>query len=107
MLQLRNLIYRTLISTKPKNNVNASEDFLRIVFVGHVVAASMQHFGIGSVSDQPNTELIPEDYKPLPKKEKQALFFGQISTIVDELVDLKLPSMSTKSKSTLSITGQS
>ena len=41
MSQLRYFINKTNVPSKPKNNVNATEEFIETVAIGHIVALSL------------------------------------------------------------------
>lgn len=60
--QLRNLIHRTNVPPKkPSKDANASEDFLHIVMVGHIIAAAMSHFGLSMEDTALPPCTIPQD----------------------------------------------
>lgn len=44
-----------MLPTRQKRNMNAAEDFIRIVVLGHVAALAMKHFAMASIHDQPKT----------------------------------------------------
>ena len=54
--QLKHLINRTNVPQKPKNNMNAADDFIHLVLIGHVIAAALTHFGMKSLDDVPTHE---------------------------------------------------
>ena len=54
LLQLKQLINRTNVPREPQNDVNASEDFLEVVFIAHTIAAALCFFGMTTVSDKPD-----------------------------------------------------
>ena len=54
LLQLKQLINRTNVPREPQNDVNASEDFLEVVFIAHTIAAALSFFGMTTVSDKPD-----------------------------------------------------
>ena len=47
LLQLKNLLNQTHIPREPHENVNVSEDFVNVVFTGHIIAAAMKHGNSG------------------------------------------------------------
>ena len=53
MYQLRNLINRRNVLTKPEKDVNANEDFLTSIVTSHFLAACMHKLGMKSVDDVP------------------------------------------------------
>ena len=66
LYQLKNLINRTNLPTKPKNNVNATKDILTVVRIGHVIAAAIEHFHLDGMNDEhfPEEEL-PHDFNSM------------------------------------------
>ena len=61
LCQLRNLINRRNVTKKPKENVNASEDFLEIVTIGHILTAVMSYLKMSSLDDMPSSDIVPHD----------------------------------------------
>ena len=57
LLQLKQLINRTSVPREPQKDMNASEDFLQVIFISHIIAAALQYFGMKSISDQPTSDL--------------------------------------------------
>ena len=51
--QLKHLINRTNVPARPKKNMNAAEDFMQVVVIGHVAALAMRHFTMTTVNDKP------------------------------------------------------
>ena len=49
----KHLLNRTNVPPKPKNNMNAADDFIRVVLIGHVIALAMMHFGMQTMHDMP------------------------------------------------------
>ena len=49
MHQLRNLINRRNIPATPKNDVNACEDFLSVIGIAHILAATLEVMGLESM----------------------------------------------------------
>ncbi len=58
---LENIIRRTNIPRKVKNNVSAAQDFYSLVTNAHVVAAAMSHFAMASLDSEPAGIAVPED----------------------------------------------
>ena len=42
LLQLRNLLNRSSVPSDSKRGVNAADDFLQVVLIGHVMSAAME-----------------------------------------------------------------
>ena len=61
MFQLRNLVNRRNVKKDPSDDVNASEDFLRAVVHGHIIAAAMEVFQMDSLDGVPCADLFPQD----------------------------------------------
>lgn len=88
LYQLRNLINRRNVSSKPKSNVNASEDFLEIVVIAYVVAAAMCYLRMTSMGDIPDKNIAPVDTW-LEDDSTRAAILETISWhIVNEYIDL-------------------
>ena len=51
--QLQHLINHTNVPAKPKKNMNAAEDFMQVLVIGHVAALAMTHFTMTTVNDEP------------------------------------------------------
>ena len=51
--QLKHLLNRTNVPPNPQNNMNAADDFIRVVLIGHVIALVMMHFGMQMMHDMP------------------------------------------------------
>ena len=61
MYQLRNLIQRRNVSTKPFSNFDAHGDFFNLVITAHVLSAAMEFLGMTCLDDDPCEEIIPTD----------------------------------------------
>ena len=61
LYQIRNLINRRNVTTRPKSDVNASEDFLELVTDGYIVAAVMSYLGMSSFDDIPSSDIVSTD----------------------------------------------
>ena len=61
LCQLRNLINRRNVTKSPKNDVNAAEDFLEVVVVGHILTAVMSYLGMSSLHDKPLSSIVCHD----------------------------------------------
>ena len=78
LLQLKNLLNRTHVPQQPHNNVNVSEDFVEVIFAGHVIAAAMKYFNMNSLGDSPDQSLIPANIASFPQDEKKKILFSNI-----------------------------
>ncbi len=59
LYQLRNKLNRTNVVTKPKNNVNACEDFVEIVTSGLIISSALEMLSLNSVDDMPSDISVP------------------------------------------------
>ena len=74
----------------PKKNVNAAEDFLTTVLIGHVVAAAMTLLGMKSMDDNPN-DLFPSlSQSRMSKEHKQEVMTELAHRIVSDFVNLTI-----------------
>ena len=87
LLQLRNPLNRSSVPNDRKKDVNAAEDFLQIVLIGHVVAAGMEVLGMTSMEDQPN-DIFPLSRSQLSKVEKQQVMAKIAHSVVTCFVNL-------------------
>ena len=92
ILQLKNLLNRSNVPRDVHKDVNATEDFVHLVLSGHIIAAAMEYFGMESIGEKPNPDLIPTDVESLTKEEKKRVLFESIDKIVQKCTDIALPS---------------
>ena len=85
--QLRNVINRRNVSSKPKADVNAAEDFLEIAVIGYVISSIMSYLQISSLEDVPDKDIIPEE-AIMDDSAKAAILQDISSHLVDRYVDL-------------------
>lgn len=88
LFQIRNLIDRRNISKRPKSNVNAAEDFLEVVIIGHVLTAVMTYLGMGSLHDMPSPSLVSHDVWMSDDAERRKILEDISTSIVNMHVDL-------------------
>ena len=55
LMQLKNLINRKNVPSKPKADMNACEDFLDLVMTSHILAAGMDLLQMTSLEDDPHS----------------------------------------------------
>lgn len=60
---------------KPSKDVNAAQDFIQIVTLGHVVAATMSYFEMTEETDEPKDKYLQSITFTRSKKEKEAVLF--------------------------------
>ena len=87
MYQLRNLLNRSNIKSTPCD-VNASEDFLHCLTVGHVVSAAMKFFNIPSMDAAAATDLFPPDLDHLSNDQKTAFLLDIVSKLLKQFLNL-------------------
>ena len=81
--QLKHLINRSNVPKKPSKGVNATEDFLRLVTVGHTIAASMAYFKMEKTTDEPTDSFLQELSKcTCPQKRKEELFHSSLTRML-------------------------
>ena len=88
LYQIRNLINRRNVTSKPKSDVNAAEDFLEIVVVGYIIAAIMAYLSMTSLEDVPDPNIVAEDIWWQDDMVRASLLQRISGHIVDEYVDL-------------------
>ena len=59
MNQLRNIINRTNVVTKPKANYNSCDDFFQLIVTSHILAAAMEVLNMNDLDDTPSDAVIP------------------------------------------------
>ena len=90
--QLQHLINRTNVPMRPKRNMNAAEDFIHIVVLGHVAALAMKHFAMASVHDQPKHSDLLRVNQCHEKTQKQTFFQQALINMLRRNITLfKLP----------------
>ena len=80
--QLKHLINRTNVPINPKKNVNAAEDFIRIVTLGHVIAAALTHFKMSTQNDDPKSELLKALKVSRSEEERKQLFHKAVADML-------------------------
>jgi hypothetical protein len=58
LYQLRNLLNRRKVERKPKINVNAAEDFVEVVTIGHILSAAMHMLKMTSIDGIPSSDVV-------------------------------------------------
>ncbi len=104
LCQLRNLINRRNISKSPKNNVNASEDFMEVIVNGHILAAVMSYLGMSSIHDRPSPSIVSHDVWMESDDVRRLVLHSIAEHVISQHVDLatsfKDPSHSGSDKGT-------
>lgn len=87
-MQLRNLINRKNVPKDPKNQVHASEDFLKVMCIAHVIAAAMAVLEVDSLEASKTCKFIPENAQSLSIGEKQELLMAVSDKVVSRFVNI-------------------
>ena len=85
LFQLRNVINRRNVSSKPKAEVNAAEDFFEIAVIGYVISSTMSYLQMSSLEDVPDKDIIPEE-AIMDDSAKAAILQDISSHLVDRYV---------------------
>ncbi len=91
LYQLRNKLNRTNVVTKPKNNVNACEDFVEIVTSSLIISSTLEMLSLNSVNDMPSDISVPgaEEVWTLSADERRKHLLDLCRRIYDKYVDFK------------------
>ena len=90
LLQLKHVLNRTNLPSKPKSDLNACEDFLEVVTVAHIIAACMEVLGMQSIDDEPDPTIVPSDLKFKDKNKKEEVLSQVTKKIVDGFINLSI-----------------
>lgn len=71
LLQLKHVLNRTNLPSKPKSDLNVCEDFLEVVTVAHIIAVYMEVLGMQSIDDEPDPTIVPSDLKFKDKNKRR------------------------------------
>ena len=88
LCQLRFLINRTNVPSKPKNNVNAAEEFFETVVVSHFIAAALHHFKMSGTMESPSSTVLSQIEQEKNKETKQKLFHSAIAGMVKTYINI-------------------
>ena len=89
LLQLRNLLNRSSVPSDSKRGVNAADDFLQVVLIGHVMSAAMEVLGMNSLDDQPSSvDYSSLGWPRLTREHKCQLLNGISHSVVSKFVNL-------------------
>lgn len=91
LAQLKNLLNQSTVPLKPKKNVHATEEFLRVVMEGHIVTAALNHFRIESVHDLLADSMLFESLTKVPRKDRPAAFEALAAKIINPYIDFFSP----------------
>ena len=71
LYQLRNLINQRNVVKKVKNDMNACEDFFKLVVTGHIMACAMEVLGMSSIDAIPSSSIIPSPEEACMKDDSE------------------------------------
>lgn len=103
LYQIRNLLHRRNVTKNPKDNVNAAEDFLDLVTIGHVLAAAMSYLKMSSFEDIPSAEIVSSEVWMEDDSVRCNIIEDIASHIVDTHVDLSTEFKPTSSQNAGSV----
>ena len=72
-----------------RNDMNTTEDFFETVAVGHIIAATLQFFGMQGLSDTPHNQSL-QDAVELPHAEKWLVLSTCIGDLLQKFVSSSL-----------------
>ena len=87
--QLRNLINRRNVTSKPKTDVNAADDFFEVVVTGYIVSAMMSHLKMKSLDDCPDPSMVSEDIWMQDDAVRAKVLNDMSRQLVDKYVNLE------------------
>ena len=90
LYQLRNLIGRSNVVTKPKKDMNACEGFFILIWRSYVTTAATKVLGISSIDEWPSH--IPKDVRLQDKDKCQKGMYLILSKIIDDFVHVSFNS---------------
>lgn len=88
LYQLRNVINRRNVVSRPENDVNSCEEFFILIVKAYTIVAAMNVFGMSEITDFPVEEIFPTLTK---EEEKSSIIESAASVIVEEYVKLSYP----------------
>ena len=89
LYQLRNLINRRNVTTHPKSDVNANEDFLEVTITSYILVAAMSDLGMSSLDDIPPDSVISHDMWMEDDSKRKSVLTEISSSLVNKHVDLE------------------
>ena len=89
LYQLKNVINRTNLKANPKDDVNATHDFITLITTCHILSAAMQLMNMRELKDTPEDELVDESTWMLPISERKEILTQISRKIVDTYINFK------------------
>ena len=95
LYQLRNLISRSNVTTKPVKDFNSCNDFFNLVVTCHVLVAAMKLFSMKSLADIPSEALVadPQSVWMKTEEERRQILSNLCGKLVDQFVYFKFHSV--------------
>ena len=90
LYQLRNLINRHNVVKDPKGNVNACDDFFRLVVTCHVIAAAFKLLGMTTCDDTHSEQLLSPETWSIPVDERKVIRQTFCQAVVQKFTNFKL-----------------
>ena len=87
LYQLRYLVNRRTVVSDPSNDLDACEDFLKLIVTAHILAAIMAVLGMETLDDNPSPQLFPEK----EAKEKTAILQSVAKVVLNDYTDFSFP----------------
>ena len=94
LVHLRNVIHRTNVSSVPKDNFNACDDYFSTAFHAHVLAATMEVLGMNCIGGTPTKYELPANVATLPMEEKRQIIYTIARDVLSRYISLGLPGCS-------------
>ena len=91
LYHLRNTVNRSNVTRSPKDNFNECEDFFFTVVRAHIVAASMEVLGMGSLHEPPTKYVFPDTHEMSPEQRK-GLLITPAKDVISKFFNLGLHS---------------
>ena len=89
LYQMKNLVHRTSIPMSPKNNMNATEDFMEVLMDSHLISATLQLLDLRSMKDITSDTAQLHSLRSIAERIVetfiQPFFFGPKPTTTDEV----------------------
>ena len=90
LMQLKNLINRKNVPSKPKADMNACEDFLDLVMTSHILAAGMDLLQMTSLEDDPHSPLLPPDFASQSSSKMKETLTNLSKAVVTQYTNLDI-----------------
>ena len=91
MYQLRNLLHRTNVVSKPAKDFNACDDFFNLIVTSHILTASLEVFHMNSLHDTPSLDAVPalQDALSQTKDCRKKILISVCKAVIDKFVSFQ------------------